>query len=96
MEMIKSKKGDGLSMNVIIIAILALLVLVVLTLIFVKQMDKTNTQAEGICLTQAIGAKCIDGATGTCAKYNLVDAKGTAFTDCNYNAGKKCCVPSTG
>jgi hypothetical protein len=93
MEMIKSKKGDGLSMNVIIIAILALLVLVVLTLIFIQQMDKASTQTNAICLTQAIGAKCVDTAVG-CPTGLAPSTKGP-FTDCSSVNAKTCCVPPT-
>lgn len=47
-----SKKAQGMSMNVIIIAALALLVLVVLAIIFIGRMGKTT---EGI-----------DACVGTC------------------------------
>jgi hypothetical protein len=83
MEMIESKKGDGLSMNVIIIAILALIVLVVLVLIFMKQMDKTTTQTDAICTLEAVGARCVNQASelpNAGAGYTQITGK--KFTDC--------------
>ena len=91
MEMISSKKGDGLSMNVIVIAILALLVLVVLTLIFVKQMDKTSTQTDAICRLEDVNAKCIGPGETAPTGYRQVTNKG--FTDCV--SPKACYVPPT-
>ena len=48
-----SKKGQGLSMNVIIIAALALLVLVILAIIFIGRMGTTTRgvdQCKGSCV----------------------------------------------
>lgn len=88
------KKGDGLSMNVIIIAILALLVLVVLTLIFIRQMDKNETVQNSLCTLEAVGARCVslpsdlpNGGQG----YTQVSGK--SFTDCP--APKACYKPSS-
>ena len=89
--MISSKKGDGLSMNVIIIAILALLVLVVLTLIFVKQMDKTSTQTDAICLVTAAGARCAETNPDAATLKDANPDGKKRFTDCALP--KKCWVP---
>ncbi|MFA6088890.1 MAG: hypothetical protein WC755_03425 [Candidatus Woesearchaeota archaeon] len=79
-----SKKGDGLSMNVIIIAILALLVLVVLSLIFIKQMNKTDETTNSICIVEKVGAKCIkSGETYDTANLVVADTTGKKkFSDC--------------
>lgn len=91
-----SKKGEGLSMNVIIIAILALLVLVVLTLIFIKQMDKTSDQTDAICRLEAVNARCVDsqselpnGGTG----FTPADST-KKYTDCPKP--KICYIPVSG
>jgi hypothetical protein len=47
-----SKKAQGMSMNVIIIAAIALLVLVILAVIFIGRMGTTRTgieQCKGLC-----------------------------------------------
>jgi hypothetical protein len=50
---VMSKKAQGLSMNVIIIAALALLVLVILAIVFIGNMGKTTKgidQCKGSCV----------------------------------------------
>ena len=47
------KKGQGLSLNVIIIAAIALIVLVILSVIFIGRLGRTTTQVEqcpGVCI----------------------------------------------
>jgi hypothetical protein len=51
------KKGQGLSMNAIIIAALALLVLVVLAIIFMGQMGGNATDLRKC---ESIGGKCVE------------------------------------
>ncbi len=55
------KRGQGMSVNVIIIAALALLVLVILAVVFLGRMDIFGTQTNS-CTSQ--GGKCTTG--GTC------------------------------
>ncbi|MBU0980831.1 MAG: hypothetical protein KJ709_08560 [Nanoarchaeota archaeon] len=60
------KKGQGLSMNVIVIAALAIVVLVVVTLITVNQLGlfDENFKAEKTC--KRAGGECVLSADGTC------------------------------
>ena len=65
-----SKKAQGISMNVIIIAAIALLVLVILSVIFIGRMGSFGEET-GSCESQA--GTCYDGSScpqGT-AKRNL-------------------------
>ena len=88
--MVLSKKGESLSMNVIIIAILALLVLVVLSLMFIGRMNSTREGVESICRVEfaTAGATCETSASACTDKQKYVaDGK---FTDCP--APSVCCV----
>lgn len=51
-----SKKAEGLSLNVIVVAALALLVLVILAIIFVGRIGNFNTES-GKC--EAYGGSCV-------------------------------------
>ncbi len=56
MKLIHNTKGDGLSLNVIVIAVIAILVLVVLAVIFFNQMgtfDRGVTSCSGQCVLEA-------------------------------------------
>jgi flagellar basal body-associated protein FliL len=73
------KKGQGISMNVIIIAAIALLVLVVVAAIFLVNMSEVSTE---------VGSKCLE-AGGSCqveCQGNLEEIDGM---DCGD--GNKCC-----
>jgi hypothetical protein len=51
-----SRKAQGLSMNVIIIAAIALLVLVILAIVFIGNMSKTTSgidQCKGTCVASS-------------------------------------------
>ena len=58
-----SKKAQGISMNVIVIAAIALLVLVVLVLIFT---GRIGTFSEGIKKCSGYGGFCVTGAFPGC------------------------------
>ncbi|MBD3259072.1 hypothetical protein GF371_00410 [Candidatus Woesearchaeota archaeon] len=53
-----NKKGQGLSLSVIIIAILAILVLVVLAVIFTGKTGQITTKIEKGCIEN--GGQCVD------------------------------------
>ena len=75
----KNKKGQGLSLNTIIIAAIALLVLVVLVMIFTGRMSVFTGGVSG-CVNQ--GGNC---DTDSCPTNSIeITAK------CDNN--KKCCV----
>ncbi len=76
------KKGQGMSVNVIIIAALALLVLVILAVVFLGRMNIFGTQTNS-CTSQ--GGKCF--GEGSCGEgYTpLSNLKCT-------NAGEVCCT----
>lgn len=74
-----SSKGQGLSLNTIIIAILVVLVLVVLVAVFVGRIGNTEEQLQSC---GAYGGQCFDSCSDS---FTDVDAKGCG-TD------QKCCV----
>ena len=78
----KSKRGQGLPMNTIVIAAIVLVVMVVLILIFTGRMGKTTTELR-TCLAR--GGICLDEEDETCdtaGGERLVDAG-----DCD-----RCCI----
>lgn len=46
MSLFTSKKGDGMSLNVVVVAALALIVLIVLTAIFATKMKDSNQKGD--------------------------------------------------
>ena len=84
------KKGQGLSLNVIIIAAIALIVLVILSVIFIGRAGKTTTQIE-----QCPGGKCISAGDDCKDWYGEYHAPATDKS-CFDSDGKKtdeiCCV----
>ena len=82
-----SKKGQGMSLNTVIIAIIVLVVLVVLVMIFTGYFGKVFTPTVGNCATQ--GGVC----DNDCTEYGneIKNAKG-----CDTAPNTKCCgsVPS--
>ncbi|PLW79522.1 hypothetical protein C0585_07440 [Candidatus Woesearchaeota archaeon] len=60
--MFKIKKGQGMSMNVIIIAVLALLVLVILSVIFTTKMRDTRKNVDSC---ENNGGECVYGDYAT-------------------------------
>ena len=80
--MFKIKKGQGLSMNVIIVAALALLVLIILAMIFTGRVKIFSTTSR-LCANQGEGAKCLD----TCPS-NSIQVGSNLNTECT----KFCCM----
>ena len=89
--MMKKRKGQGLSMNVIIIAAIALLVLVILAVIFIGRMGKTASSVD------ACQGDCIIGSSTADCKTKFGDYYKKTGGDCVGTDGKKdktqiCCV----
>ena len=84
---ILQKKAQGMSINVIIIAVLALLVLVVLAFIFTGKIGQF-TQATANC-------ESISGNTCeyTCSSAYVEDSTRGCFDEDNEPTGKVCCIP---
>jgi hypothetical protein len=77
-----SKKAQGMSLNVIIIAVIAIIILVVLIFIFTgktRLFSKTTTSCTGR------GGQCVQG---TACQPGYIAHAGT---DCDEK--EKCCVP---
>ncbi|HLD06095.1 MAG TPA: hypothetical protein VJC16_00995 [Candidatus Nanoarchaeia archaeon] len=72
-------KGQGLSLNVIIIAALGLLVLVILSVIFIQRAGVFSTQTSG-------STYCVETLSGTCAG---TDALGQPVKSCADAGGSK-------
>ena len=57
MKILQNKKGDGLSLNVIVMAVIAVLVLAVLSFIFINNIQQTDkglrSCASNECVTSA-------------------------------------------
>jgi flagellar basal body-associated protein FliL len=94
-----SKKGDGLTINVIIIVVLALLVLVVLSFIFGGRAQIFNSSVSKTC--KDLGGVCIDSTPnpGNCSDSYpvkiLTNKQGDCRDDPTYKTGNLyvCCVP---
>jgi len=84
------KKAQGLSLNVIILAVLGLLVLLVLILIFTGKMGFLSKEISGCESKQ--GAKCVDDA-GDHQCPSDPDGDAGYFTKYSYDCkeGKVCC-----
>ncbi len=82
------RKGQGLSMNVIIIAAISLLVLVILTTLVIERGSKVAETSD--CETAVPGAYCED-ADRECDSGFTEDLT----KDCPSEQGKerKCCIP---
>ena len=78
----KNKRGQGLSLNTIIIAAIALIVLVVLVMIFTGRMG-AFTGGINKCVNQ--GGECVSNAATECT-----DVGGTIITA--SNCPDNCCV----
>ncbi len=88
-----SSKGQGMSLNVIIVAVIALIVLVVLVITFTGKY-RIFGKSTISCEAKGSGARCL----GSCPATDLTDLN----TDCKqrYPDGKtatepgpKCCIP---
>lgn len=85
-----SKKGQGMSMNVIIIAALALMVLVVIGVVF---MSKTINFRKQTDTCSANGGVCIDKTIGCNADNYEKETTGVCFTDGKTaDPAKVCCI----
>ena len=84
---ILQKKAQGMSINVIIIAVLALLVLVVLAFIFMGKIA-VFTETTGSC-EKIAGREC----AYTCDPGYTEDSSGACLDEDNEPTGKVCCVP---
>jgi hypothetical protein len=84
------KKAQGMSINVIIVAVIGLVVLVVLVLIMTGK-TKIFSAATASCATKGAGAHCI----ATAEEKNCDGSVYKSGTDCpKINAGMPwCCVP---
>ncbi len=83
-------KGQGLSVNVIIVAVLALLVLVVIAFIFtgkIGQFAASTNNCEDISASYTCEYSCNEGYT--------VLPSGKCLNDDNKDSGKVCCIPVT-
>jgi hypothetical protein len=85
-----SKKAQGMSMNVIIIAALALLVLVILAIIFIGRMGKT-TQGVDSCQGSCVSSESECTAKGS---YYKVDYSGKCYQlgTSTVDTSKVCCI----
>ncbi len=83
-----SKKAQGMSLNVIVIAVIVLVILVVLLVIFSSKIKIFGTSVSS-CEQKGVGAKCI-AATETEAKKCGGPVYRTG-TNCNDD-NKWCCV----
>jgi hypothetical protein len=84
------KKGQGMSMNVIIIAALALIVMVVLIVIFMGRMGGTRATLESC---SSAGGNCVDA--GSCLEINYQkEVKGACLQadQKTIDTGKVCCI----
>lgn len=81
-----AKRGQGLSLNVIIIAAIALLVLVVLSMIFTGKLGGW-TKAQNECA--ANGGTCVDDASA-CTGENAQLM--TRYSCPNADTGEVCCL----
>lgn len=95
-----SKKADGMSINIVVVAVLALVVLVVLLAIFSNKMktgvkgqeDAQKTLQSNVC------AETVDKTTYYCSTTSSCNvgnkAKEADYIDCPKGSGY-CCVKTT-
>lgn len=82
----KSKKADGMSLNLVVVAVLALVVLVVILAVFGGKMRDTNTKGDAaqssfmnnIC--EQNGKKCIANGTSGCNNRQI--SNDNKYIDC--------------
>lgn len=75
-----TKKGQGLSLNTVIIAIIVLVVLVVLVMIFTGYFGKVFTPSVSSCATQ--GGACVVKAADCKGAFNEQEGKYVTTKDC--------------
>lgn len=88
------KKGQGMSINVIIIAVLALLVLVVLAFIFTGKIGKF-TQTTANCESIS-GSVCEDDCSYLDGQYVKDNSRGCFDDEGELETNRVCCVPVMG
>ena len=89
--MFKSKKAQGMTLNVVVVAAIVLLVLVVLVLIFTGKIGNFVGESEK-CVTK--GGTCIAKDTG-CNRANLeapLNAKCYKADGTTVNTEEVCCI----
>ena len=86
--MMFSKKAEGMSVNVIIVAILALLVLVVLSFVFA---GKIGDFVKGTKQCQSIGGECL-GACNIEQGYKEMFTAACLDKNTGKLTGEKCCI----
>jgi hypothetical protein len=86
----ESKKAEGMSINVIIIAILALIVLLVVVLVFSGKMNQIIPSLSQETCQKTAGAKCIKEDDATCAGMK---AYGMGCPDVKGELDEYCCYP---
>lgn len=91
-SLFQKKKGQGLSMNVIIVAALALLVLVILSVVFTSKMRDTR---QNIDACESNNGICYDPSIDPEACSGTYDKKNAPFV-CKQNDGNsgpyECCL----
>ena len=85
----KNNKSQGLSINVLIIAVLALAVLVVLIIVFTGSIGKTSENI-GSCITK--GGKCANANEGECKDQNYPIPIFVSGECQNTNPKNLCCI----
>ncbi|MBI2102858.1 hypothetical protein HYT55_03395 [Candidatus Woesearchaeota archaeon] len=85
------KKGQGLSLNAIIVALLALIVLVVLTVLFVTRTGQVDTKAQETANTELITMRITYGTCQPTAsdESSFLAEIASAGSDANAKAAAK-------
>lgn len=81
------KKAEGLSMNVIIVAVLGIIVLVVLVVIFVSRTDKAQDVFDS-CLGGSVCVASKDACVNTEDQPGIIVEQANT---CDKSGGKYCC-----
>jgi hypothetical protein len=81
------KKGQGISINVIVVAAIALLVLVVLAVVFIGRVD-IFSRSSSSCNSYSGASTCAE----TCGEGSAEDFKAPYPTLSCPNEGEVCCI----
>ena len=74
----KGKRGQGLSMNTIVIAVIVLFVMVVLLLIFTGRISIFGSELKNCVKT---GGQCSSDTSGNCGDTTFTDLNGDGIRD---------------
>jgi hypothetical protein len=85
MKLFQHKKGDGLSLNVIVMAVIAVLVLAVLSFIFINNIQQTDQGLKSCASNQ-----CVTSASQCGGEYPIPVPQ--ACNDGGGSEGNYCCV----